>query len=215
MDLTAPSSRAQAKRDALVAAAQELFPRHGFEGTSMDIVAAAANVSKQTLYRYYQNKEALFIATMRQMVFEQAVLDLFAQLRETPMENLLQLEQTLVTWAQIVLEHTMKPDYVAMVRVLIAEVPRFPSLGQLFFSALPQEGGSVVMALLKSAAAHGVIEARDLDAAMHLFVGSLLMHIFGGLFRPDSALQPLPPERVTALVQLFLQGVAHQRVETR
>ncbi len=150
---------------------------------------------------------------MRQIVFEQAVITLFAQLRETPMESLPQLEHTLLNWAQIVLEHTMRPAYVALLRVLIAEIPRFPSLGSLFFSALPQEGGSVVKALLESAAAHEVISAVDPDAAIHLFVGSLLMHIIGGFIRPEGAVQPPPPERVAALVRLFLHGVASHHHE--
>jgi TetR/AcrR family transcriptional repressor of mexJK operon len=124
------------------------------------------------------------------------------------MESLPQLENALLTWAQVVLENIMRPDYVALVRVLIAEIPRFPSLGSLFFSVLPQEGGSIVKALLESALAHGVISPVDLDAAIQLFVGSLLMHIIGALVRPDSSLQPSAPERVATLVRLFLQGVA-------
>jgi len=210
MNLTEPPSRAQAKRKAILAAAQQRFIQHGFESTSMDAIAVAANVSKQTLYRYYQNKEALFIATMRQMVFEHTVMTTFAELRNTPMESLPQLEHALVAWAQIMLEHTMRPDYVALVRILIAEIPRFPSLGSLFFSALPQEGGSIITALLESALAHGIISPVDIDAAIHLFVGSLLMHIMVALVRPVSSLQPLPPGRATTLVRLFLQGIACQ-----
>jgi AcrR family transcriptional regulator len=208
MNLTERTPRAQAKRDAILAAARELFTRHGFGDTSMDGIAEAANVSKQTLYRYYQNKEALFVATMQQLVFEHAADALFAQLRQTPMESLPQLESTLVSWAQLVLENIMRPAYVALVRVLIAEMPRFPSLGSLFFSAIPQEGGAVLRVLFESAAAHGMIQDRDLDTAMSLFVSWLLMHLFGGLMRPDSHVEPLPPERVATYVRLFLQGVA-------
>ncbi len=216
MNLTELTPRAQAKRDAILAAAQEFFIRHGFGSTSMDAIAVAANVSKQTLYRYYQHKEALFIATMQHMVFEHTMMTLFAELRETPMESLPLLEHALLTWAQVALENIMQPDYVALVRVLIAELPRFPSLGPLFFSVLPQEGSSVLRALLESAAAHGVIEARDLDATIQLFVGPLLMYIIGALMRPNSSLQPLPSERVATLVQLFLHGVAgHTEEQTR
>ncbi len=193
MNLTELTPRAQAKRDAILAAAQEFFIRHGFGSTSMDAIAVAANVSKQTLYRYYQHKEALFIATMQHMVFEHTMMTLFAELRETPMQSLPQLEH-----------------------VLIAELPRFPSLGPLFFSVLPQEGSSVLRALLESAAAHGVIKARDLDATIQLFVGPLLMYIIGALMRPNSSLQPFPSERVATLVQLFLHGVAgHAEEQTR
>src|SRR5260221_3861189 len=215
MSLTQLTPRAQAKRDAILTAAQELFIQHGFGSTSMDAIAVAANVSKQTLYRYYQHKEALFIATVQQMVLERTVMTLFAELRETPMRSLPQLEHALLTWAQIMLEHIMRPDYVALVRVLIAEIPRFPSLGSLFFSVLPQEGGSIVKALLERASAQGVISSVDLDAAIQLFVGPLLMHIIGALVRPDSSLQPPAPERVAILVRLFLHGVARHTEEQR
>ncbi len=215
MNLTELTPRAQAKRDAILAAARELFIRQGFGSTSMDAIAVAATVSKQTLYRYYQHKEALFIATMQHMVFEQTTMTLFAELREAPMENLPQLEQSLLIWAQVMLEHIMRPDYVALVRVLIAEIPRFPSLGSLFFSVLPQEGGSIVKALLERASAQGVISSVDLDAAIQLFVGPLLMHIIGALVRPDSSLQPPAPERVATLVRLFLHGVARHTEEQR
>lgn len=215
MNLTELTPRAQAKRDAILAAARELFIQQGFGSTSMDAIAVAATVSKQTLYRYYQHKEALFIATMQHMVFEQTTMTLFAELREAPMESLPQLEQSLLIWAQVMLEHIMRPDYVALVRVLIAEIPRFPSLGSLFFSVLPQEGGSIVKALLERALAQGVISSVDLDAAIQLFVGPLLMHIIGALVRPDSSLQPPPSERVATLVRLFLHGVAPHTEEQR
>jgi TetR/AcrR family transcriptional regulator, mexJK operon transcriptional repressor len=212
---TEPTPRAQAKRDAILAAARELFIRHGFGSTSMDAIAVAANVSKQTLYRYYQHKEALFIATMQHMVFEQTTMTMFAALRVAPMESLSQLEHALLTWAQVVLEHIMRPDYVALVRVLIAEIPRFPSLGSLFFSVLPQEGGSSVKALLERASAQGIITSADLDAAIQLFIGAQLIYIIGALVRPDSSLQPPAPEHVATLVRLFLHGVAcHMQQET-
>jgi TetR/AcrR family transcriptional repressor of mexJK operon len=215
MNLTALTPRAQAKHDAILTAARELFIQHGFGSTSMDAIAVAANVSKQTLYRYYQHKEALFIATMQHMVFELTTTTMFAKLRETPIENLPQLEHALLTWARVMLEHIMQPDYVALVRVLIAEIPRFPSLGLLFFSVLPQEGGSLVKALLERALAQGVIASVDLEAAIQLFVGSLLMSMIGALVRPGSNLQPPSPERVATLVQLFLHGVAnHTQQET-
>jgi AcrR family transcriptional regulator len=215
MDLTVLTPRAQAKRDAIEASARELFIQRGFGSTSMDTIAVAATVSKQTLYRYYQHKEALFIATMQHMVFEQTTTTMFIELRQTPIESLPQLEHALLTWASVMLEHILQPDYLALVRVLIAELPRFPSLGSLFFSVLPQEGGSLVKALLERALAQGVIAAVDLDAAIQLFVGSLLMPMIGALVRFDTSLQPPAPQHVSTLVHLFLHGVArHTERET-
>src|SRR5882724_11093629 len=54
------SSRGARKRAAILQAAQYVFFANGFVGTSMDQVAAAAAVSKQTVYKHFGDKEALF-----------------------------------------------------------------------------------------------------------------------------------------------------------
>jgi AcrR family transcriptional regulator len=53
----------QAKRAAITQAAAEVFARKGFQGASVDDIAAAAGVSKGTVYGYFANKEDLFYAT--------------------------------------------------------------------------------------------------------------------------------------------------------
>ena len=52
------------KRDAIVQAAIGEFREHGFNGTSMDRVAAAADVSKRTVYNHFPSKEELFEAIL-------------------------------------------------------------------------------------------------------------------------------------------------------
>ncbi|GER98083.1 hypothetical protein Acor_01450 [Acrocarpospora corrugata] len=53
-----------AKRTAILAAARELFVRHGVDGVSMDAVAARAAVSKRTVYDYFGDKRRLFLAIL-------------------------------------------------------------------------------------------------------------------------------------------------------
>src|ERR1700681_2117036 len=53
-------SRGARKRAAILEAAQQAFFANGFVGTSMDQVAAKAAVSKQTVYKHFSDKEALF-----------------------------------------------------------------------------------------------------------------------------------------------------------
>ncbi len=55
-------------RSAMVDAAARLFAKRGFDGTSMDALAAAAAVSKPTLYRYFDNKEALFVVALQSLL---------------------------------------------------------------------------------------------------------------------------------------------------
>lgn len=212
MEAEEPGSRAQVKRERIHRASQMLFMRYGFEGTSMDAIAEEAQVSKPTLYRYYANKEALFIAVLEQLALHQpSEQDVFA-FQHTPMDSLATLEQTLTRWAHVTLSNIMQPTYLGLLRLLIAEIPRFPSLGALFFQAVPQQGGRFLMALLESAQASGIIACDDPEAAIRLFVGSLLTYVLGdGLLAADGVPRAPSPERVVALVHVFLRAITpHQ-----
>ena len=52
-----------AKRAGIIQAAATVFARKGFQGASVDDIAAAAGISKGSLYGYFKNKEDLFYAT--------------------------------------------------------------------------------------------------------------------------------------------------------
>jgi AcrR family transcriptional regulator len=87
--------RARARRERIHQAAQTLFMQQGFEATSMEAIAEAAAVSKPTLYRYYQSKEALFIAVLEHLALHQLSEDTLLVLRDRPMDSLATLEQAL------------------------------------------------------------------------------------------------------------------------
>ena len=53
------------KRAAVLEAAKNLFVSRGFEGTSMDAVAAEAGVSKLTVYSHFGDKDTLFKAAVQ------------------------------------------------------------------------------------------------------------------------------------------------------
>jgi AcrR family transcriptional regulator len=68
------------RREAILRAAERVFHQRGFAQTTMDHVAAAAELSKGTLYLYFKNKDDLFVALSTCMVDEflarfQEVLD--------------------------------------------------------------------------------------------------------------------------------------------
>ncbi len=60
--------RGRSTRDGLVAAARELFGRHGYEGTSIGAVLAATGLARGALYHHFATKEALFDAVLDQEV---------------------------------------------------------------------------------------------------------------------------------------------------
>lgn len=65
--IAAPTRLTDRKREAIVQAAIAEFRENGFAGTSMDRVAAAADVSKRTVYNHFPSKDELFEAILAQM----------------------------------------------------------------------------------------------------------------------------------------------------
>ena len=59
--------KSDSKRRAIIDGACRVFLAEGFGGANMDAVAAAARVSKMTVYRYFPSKELLFAGVVRDM----------------------------------------------------------------------------------------------------------------------------------------------------
>ena len=80
------------KRVAVIAAAIDEFLAAGFDGTSMDRIAARANVSKRTVYNHFPSKEALFAEILRQLWDASHAGDAFAYRATVPLrEQLVEL----------------------------------------------------------------------------------------------------------------------------
>src|SRR5258705_12958471 len=65
---TARRAAADGKREAILAAALELFGRYGYRRTSIDDIARQAGVAKGTVYLYVENKDALFRTLARSVL---------------------------------------------------------------------------------------------------------------------------------------------------
>src|SRR5260221_9740319 len=138
-------TRREKKRAQIRAPAKQLFLQHGFQATSTDAIAAAASTSKETLYRYYAKKEDLFMDVLRSLTIERFF---WVQLmeRSTEPKNTQELRVLLRTTAQGIVETMMQPEYLAILRLMIAELPRFPELGTLFRQTLPEQGFNYIRA---------------------------------------------------------------------
>jgi AcrR family transcriptional regulator len=67
---TNASTRAQAQRERILAAAQACFVEHGFHAASMAGIAEAAQMSAGLMYRYFDNKNAIVLAIIERQLEE-------------------------------------------------------------------------------------------------------------------------------------------------
>ena len=134
MNATAPvragRPKSDTKRRAILRAAEEIFLEVGYERTSMDAVAGKAGVSKQTVYSHFSGKEDLFRECILNKILDYG-LDLQDQDPGAP------LHEVLVTTAHRFMDLIYDDEVMAMYRLLIAESPAFPSIGESFWESGP------------------------------------------------------------------------------
>ena len=195
------STPAEGKREAILRAAREIFLEQGYAAASMDAVAAAASVSKATIYAHFDNKRALFEAIIR----ARCERDLGeAQLPAATAD--LDIRAGLEAIARRFLDLVLSPEALAMYRIIIAEAPRQPEIGEAFHAAGPAVGLAAVAAHLADLDRRGELLVPDPAQAAALFLGMLkgelfLRRILG--LAPD----PLSPEAVVrAAVDVVLRA---------
>ena len=140
----AEDPRVVRSRAAVVDAARTLFLRQGYAGTTMEQIAAAARLTKRTVYNNYGDKDALFRHVVADVL---AYAEAFARgLHEefTAGVTAANLRATLDDLARRLALGIVRPEVIALRRLLIGEARAFPRLGAEYFDRAP---GQVLDAL--------------------------------------------------------------------
>ncbi|MBV8063866.1 MAG: TetR/AcrR family transcriptional regulator, partial [Nevskia sp.] len=109
-------------REAVLHAALRVFARRGYEAASIEGIARESKVAKITLYRQFGNKEKLFFEVTRYAQADvrrnlAAVVDIAGPAEQVLREMILRLHQGMT-----------HPDYLVVLRLVIAESQRFPKI---------------------------------------------------------------------------------------
>jgi TetR/AcrR family transcriptional regulator, mexJK operon transcriptional repressor len=199
--------RAERTRVRLRTAAHRLFLKQGYQATSIDAILVEAGISsKETLYRYYASKEALFIDVLSHLTMEQPGFSEKVAALPTP-DDLQSLRQALLQLSFEILSMMYQPGYLPLVRMIIAEAPRFPQLGIMFFSTVTQRGLNIITSLLQAAGAQQVIADIDFDAVSRLLLGGLLSYAISGLISAEEQTQPPPLKHAEALIEVIMRAL--------
>ena len=162
------------KRQAIIEAASEAFLENGYQNTSMETISSKAGVAKQTLYNYFGNKDALFIAVVDQKCDcgDNATM----RSNDIKSEN---VEEVLKKYAQSKLADLVSSENTAMFRMMISEAIRFPNLGEMFFKAGLEKDRLLLVDFFTLQKQAGNLEVDDPEQAALFFQGAL-----NAYFRP-------------------------------
>lgn len=158
--------RRKPKQAAIIHAAAELFVQHGYDGTSTEMIAEKAGVSRQTIYNQFDRKEALFLAIAADLVH-----DVIAPLAEA-VERSRELRETLVAFGRRMLDTLLHPRTIALYRLVVTEAPRFPELGRAVYEAGPMAAENEVAGYL---AGQNQLKISDARLAARHFL-ALIVH---------------------------------------
>jgi TetR/AcrR family transcriptional regulator, mexJK operon transcriptional repressor len=134
--------RADAKREIILRGAKMVFLHKGFAEANMDAVAAKAGVSKMTLYRHFNNKEALFAGVIRALCEQIVDAGLERVFERSP-------KRALRAYAEKMIAIVFARETVELHRIVIAESRRFPQLGRLFYTTGPEKCVAVLARYLE------------------------------------------------------------------
>ena len=190
--------RKEARPAEIVQAALEVFAEKGFAAAKLDLIAARAGVSKGALYLYFETKEDLFRAVVRDAVAPniQAIKAMaggyegsFADLARTVFPVIADRMQTL--------------SLGAVAKMVIGESRNFPELARVWHDNVVLEGVGLLSGLIEKAQTRG--EVRPGDPRIHAFslMGPLLLGvIWRETFTPIGG------------AEIDLPAIARQHVET-
>ncbi|WP_200824723.1 TetR/AcrR family transcriptional regulator [Nonomuraea solani] len=172
-DTRAPSGkRAERNRQAIVAAAGEMFIREGFDA-GMDQIAAAAGVSKVTVYNHFGSKEELFIEVVGQAMG--AAHTTMAEVR-TRLAETGDVRETLVQTARAMVAAATDPARLALRNLVTGELRRFPDLGTAYQRRGPAQSAAALGEVFRDLCERGLLTIPDLELAVVQFFGLTLYH---------------------------------------
>ena len=187
------------QRLAIVDGARQLFVERGYGRTTTDDVAAQCRISKQTLYRLFPGKAALFAAVVEAHRYSMLAL---------PGDyDALPLEQALAQIFQIDIDPKLEEDRMALLRLVTLETRQHPELEEMLLLYGADRSRVELATWLARQRDRGLIQLDDAESGAHILMGMM----FGALVLKagDPSARPSSPKRahIETCISIFLNGV--------
>ncbi len=152
------------KRHQILEGAHAVFLARGFDAASMNDIAAAANVSKGTLYVYFEDKEHLFVALIERER-EKQKQGMYEALAEDP-----DLAHALFSFGERLVKLLTGEFALSAHRIVLGVAERMPEIGREFYERGPMQGAQRLADFLARRVAVGELEIEDTALAAAQFV---------------------------------------------
>lgn len=166
-----PNER-EARTQALLDAALDVFLERGFEAARLDEVAQRAGVAKGTLYLYFPSKEALFEALIGSVLaspFQAAGEAMLKQ--DVPSEMML---RGVIAWAKTEILGTKRQD---IARLIISEAARFPELAAFYHREVVSRGMATIRTIVERGVKRGEFRSDAAARFPQLVAAPLLVAV--------------------------------------
>ncbi|QGG93278.1 TetR family transcriptional regulator (plasmid) [Agrobacterium sp. MA01] len=197
-------------RNAILDATLQLYLDKGYLGTSTDEIASLSGVSKQTIYRHFNDKDDLIRAAMQRLIAaaEDQGADSFERLAES--DN---LADDLEVFAKQHLIDIIQPEIMRMRRLIIAEVDRFPDVARAWYEAAPKRAHHKLAETFKRLEERGLLLVEDPLLAAEQFNWLILsIPMNRAMFDSDSVFDTSRhQEYAEAAVRVFLAAYSIDR----
>jgi AcrR family transcriptional regulator len=198
--------RKDARHGEIIAAALELFGERGFAATKLAEVARRAGVTKGTLYLYFDSKEALFKAVVRETIVpviaqgEALVRSFTGSAREL-------VEQLVREYWRLVGETAVA----GIPKLMMAEAATFPELTRFYYDEVVTRGHSLMAGVIERGIKSGEFRDVDVKVAAKLAMTPLMhavvaRHAFASCMPEGFNVQ----KYLDTHIDLYLHGIANE-----
>jgi len=161
--------RKEARPGELLDSALDLFVEKGFSATRVEEVAARAGVSKGTLFLYFQSKEDLFKAVVRENI---------ANKFPTWQEEFLTFEGSSADMLRYAMtswwERIGKTRASGITKLVMSEAQNFPEIAEFYQDEVIKPGNTMIRRILERGVQSGEFRELDLEQAVHLIVAPMI-----------------------------------------
>ena len=189
-----PTNRAERtaeRRAAIIEAALDEFIARGFTATRLDDIARRAGVAKGTIYLHFKDKESMFEELIRT-----ALVPMIGRLHAPPPIGG-SVREAIEGFAQNFIREVATTRRGDIVRLIVAEGPRFPAVADFYYREVVSRGLAGMRALIELGIARGEIRQKDLARFPQILVApALIAVIWQSLFGKHAPLDAAEMFRV-------------------